>query len=110
MFYRWLLAPIPVLLGVGIAIAEEPVAGLLREIKAVGREGRGSPAARAAWEKLVRQGPEVLPQIVEAMGTSDTVAANWLRTAFDRIVETEIKKGGKQLGADVLMTFARDAK
>jgi hypothetical protein len=42
------------------------------------------------------------------MNTSDTVAANWLRTGFDRIVEAEMKNGGKALPVDALLAFAKD--
>jgi hypothetical protein len=44
------------------------------------------------------------------MDTPDTVVANWLRTAFDRIVETELQSGGKKLDIDALLDFARNVK
>ena len=82
----------------------------LRALRAAGKEGAGAPAARAAWDRLVARGPAVLPQILRAMDTPDTVTANWLRTAFDRIAEPELKAGGKRIDADALLAFARDAK
>jgi hypothetical protein len=90
--------------------AEDETAALLKDVKAVGREGAGSPAARAAWEKLVAQGPAVLPRILEAMDTPDTVAVNWLGTAFDRIAGPEIAAGGKRIDTDALLAFAKDSK
>jgi hypothetical protein len=45
--------------------------------------------------------------LLEAMDTPDTVVANWLRTAFDRIVAT---KSGQDVNADVLLAFAKDDK
>jgi hypothetical protein len=92
------------------ARADDEVAVLLRDVKAVGKQGAGSPAARAAWDKLVAAGPAVLPPLLDAMDTPDTVAANWLRTAFDRIVETEMKAGGKKIDADALLAFAKEPK
>src|SRR6202030_3401169 len=77
---------------------------------AVKKEGVGAVAARKAWDKLVRQGPKALPAILEAMDTPDTVVANWLRTAFDRIVEDDRKTGSKGIDADKLLAFVKDAK
>ena len=76
MFYRSLIATLLAVSSAGIASAEDSVAGLLKDVKAVAKQGQGSPAARAAWDKLVQRGPEVLPRILEAMDTSDTVVAN----------------------------------
>jgi hypothetical protein len=44
------------------------------------------------------------------MDTPDTVAANWLRTAFDRIADEAIAREGKGIDADALLRFLRDPK
>ena len=44
------------------------------------------------------------------MDTPDTVAANWLRTAFERILAAEQRQGGKRVPADALLAFARDPR
>src|SRR5262249_13656902 len=80
------------------------------EVRAVSKQAAGSPAVRAAWEKLVARGPAALPRLLDALDTPDTVAANWLRTAFDRIVDRELSNGGKRLDADALLAFAKDPK
>jgi hypothetical protein len=73
---------------------------LLRGIK-------DSPAAaRTAWDKLVARGPAILPRILEAMDTPDVAAANWLRTALERIVEKE----SKNVDVDALLKFAAERK
>jgi hypothetical protein len=92
------------------AAADDDLARLLKQVRAVGREGTGSPEARAAWDRLVARGPAVLPSLLEAMDTPDTVAANWLRTAFDRIADRAASEGGKSIDADALLRFARDPK
>ncbi len=85
------------------AAADDDVASLLKQIRAAGPKGAGSPEARAAWDRLVTRGPAVLPALLEAMDTPDTVVANWLRTAFDRIVdETDPCKGGKGIDTDAV--------
>jgi hypothetical protein len=89
------------------AAAEDDVARLLKQVRAVGPDGAGSPEARAAWDRLVAGGPAVLPPLLEAMDTPDTVAANWLRTAFDRVAE---RAAGKGIDAAALLRFVRDPK
>ncbi len=79
---------------------------LLADLRAVKAEGAGSPKARAAFDRLTRRGPEVLPRILAAMEGAGPVAANWLRLAFDAIAERDCKK----LDADALLAFAQDAK
>src|SRR5205807_824465 len=37
-------------------------------------------------------------------------AVNWLRLAFDRIAEPDLKAGGKKIDADALSAFVGDAK
>ncbi len=79
-----------------------------KEIDAILAQGRGTEQGRAAWDRLSAAGPEALVPILDRMSATDTVKANWLRTAFDRIAERELKAGGKQIDGDALLAFARD--
>lgn len=88
--------------------SDEP-AGLQKDIQLLVKQGKGTPAGRAAWDRVVAGGPEVLPALLQAMDSPDTVAANWLRTAFDHIVDRE-RKAGKKLDAEPLLAFAKDPK
>lgn len=88
--------------------AEEETKALLKELRSLGAQGAGSTTARAAWEKLVARGPTTLVPILQAMDSSDTVTANWLRTAFDRIAEPEITNGGKQIDRAGLLAFIKE--
>lgn len=109
--YRFVFATALLLaISAGRVSAADDVDGLLRDVRAVTAQGGGSARARAAWDRLVRQGPAVLPRLLAAMDTSDTVAANWLRTAFERIARPELKAGGKRIPADALLAFVRDPK
>lgn len=92
------------------ASADDDVTHLLKQVRAVGPEGSGSPEARAAWDRLIARGPAVLPLLLEAMDTPDTVVANWLRSAFDRIVDKTFDGGGKGIDTGALVHFARDPK
>jgi hypothetical protein len=61
---------------------------------------------RATWERLADAGPDALLPILKAWPVDDPVAANWLRTAFDRIAA----RHADSLPADDLFAFATDAK
>lgn len=96
-----LLVPFTLCLLSAAARADE-VDDLVRDLK--------TPAkARAAWDKLVEAGPPALPRLLQALDTPDTATANWLRTAFDRIVESA-ERNKQPLGLDALHTFAKDQK
>src|SRR5437867_315138 len=79
------------------------------DIQIVAKQGRGTAEGRAAWDRLCQGGPELLLPLLGAMDTTDTVAANWLRTAFDHIADRELAKKGK-IDADALLQFAGDPK
>jgi len=92
-----------------------PAAGqedsLAKCIQVLARQGKGTPDGRAAWDKVVAKGPAALPLLLEAMQTKDTVAANWLRTAFDRIVALELQANkGRKIDVDSMLQFAKDPK
>jgi hypothetical protein len=88
--------------------AEEDIAGLLKKLQAAVEPGGSAKTARMAWDQLITRGPGAVPHILQAMDTPNTALANWLRTAFDHIVEAELKSGGKKLDPDALLAFARD--
>ena len=81
-----------------------------KDIQVVVKQGRGTPAGRAAWDRLAARGPELLLPLLRAMDTPDTASVNWLRTAFDRILDRALQVGGKGIDADGLLAFAKDTK
>jgi hypothetical protein len=80
------------------------------DLQLVVMQGRGSVEGRHAWERIAQAGPEMLPALLKAMDTTDVVAMNWLRTAFDQIVERHLSAKTKAIDADVLLRFVQDAK
>ena len=107
---RFAIALLCVAVSGSAAHGDDSDSDLLKHIKAVGAEGTGSPAARTAWDRLVEKGPAVLPRILDAMDTSDTAIANWLRTAFDRIVDRAMKNGGNGINCRALLAFVENPK
>lgn len=97
------LMRIPVLF---VVVALPSVAAADPDIDAIHKDTN----RRAAWDRLVERGPKVLPLLLDGMDTRDTAAANWLRTAFDRIIDRELAGGGKKIDVEQLLAYAKDAK
>jgi hypothetical protein len=74
------------------AFAADQVDRQISVIAAVGPLGEGSAAARQACNELSQRGPEILPRLLSAMDTSNIVAANWYRAAYERILEGEASR------------------
>src|SRR5262245_61851143 len=110
MSCRWFVALL-FLPGLAGPLRSDPSTdALVKAIQAVKKEGPAAPEARALWTKLVAQGPGKLPALLQAMDTPDTVVANWLRSAFDRIIDVEMKAGGKGIDVEALLAFVNEPK
>lgn len=81
---------------------------LQKDIDLVAKQGRGTPEGRAAWDRLANAKAGALPSILEGMNTKDTVASNWLRTAFDQVADRESKVGSKNIDATKILSFVKD--
>jgi len=79
-------------------------------IARTGPEGAGSEAARVASAKLVERGPDILPRLLAAMETDNTVAANWARSVYEVIVERELAQENRTFPVQGLQTLVRDSK
>ncbi len=109
--WAWLLGGVALLglLAVRPTCGADEVGPLVARIKAVGAEGAGNAEAAAAWKRLVRLGPEALPELLTALDDAGPVAANWLRAAVDAVAERELA-GGRPLPAGALERFVRDTR
>jgi hypothetical protein len=74
--------------------AEVDVDGLLATIRAVGPEAAGHVEAAVAWEKLSALDAAELPRILAGMDGAGPLAANWIATAVQVIVERQQAHGG----------------
>jgi hypothetical protein len=90
--------------------ADDGLAELVGRVSAVGAEGSGSADARAARDELAAAGPRAIPYLLEGMDTTNVVAANWLRTAFDEVVARALKSERDTIPAASLRTFVLDPK
>jgi hypothetical protein len=67
--------------------ADDALAPHIAVIAKVGPQGAGSAAARTARDELARQGVDALPRLLAAMNTTNAVAANLYRSAYEEIVD-----------------------
>ncbi len=94
----------------GAASAGDGKRDLLDDIRTVAKQGRGTAAGRAAWDRLAAADAALLPTLLAGMDGADTAAANWLRTAFDRILDRALAADGKGIDTDALLAFAKDQR
>lgn len=106
----WMLAgATPSAEPVGTEPPDDPLGAALDALRAVGREGRGNPEAKAAWPAVAGAEAEDLSRILAAMDGASPIAANWLRAAFESIAERRIGRGAS-LPADDLEEFILDLR
>lgn len=79
-------------------------------IARAGPRGEGSAAARAACEPLAARGADILPRLLAAMETENSVAANWYRTVYETIVERELAKTAPEFPVSLLRAYVVEPK
>ncbi len=89
--------------------AGEKTGDLIEKIQAVGKKGSGNKKAGEAWLVLSQQGPDALIPILRGLKKANPVAANYLRAAYETIVDTTVSQK-KQLPAKDLLMFVKDTK
>jgi hypothetical protein len=82
---------------------------LIARVRLVGGEAARAAEARAARDALARLGPDCIAALLDGMDTPDTVAANWLRSAFDEVVRRAMKADPASLPVGELRRFVLDA-
>jgi hypothetical protein len=110
MTCRWTMVT-ALLLGLTLPPSRaDEVDDLLAAVARVKVTGEGSAEARAAVEALARRGPDALPRLLTAMDGANVVAANWYRTACERIVARELAKPKPQLPIADLQAYVKDGR
>lgn len=75
---------------------------------AVKKEGEGNASASKAWQKVVAADVEVLPQVLAAIDRAGPLAANWIVTASETIVD-RAREAGESLPVAGLKAFVLDS-
>ena len=94
---------------VGHTMAADPHDEAIQHLLATGPDDAGVEKARKAVDPLVAAGTKALPAILVAIPNGDVVKANWLRDAFNRIVDDAIREN-KPLQTDELLAVLKDKK
>jgi len=102
----WLLTA--VLVSTTATVTADEVDEALAAIRQVGPQAVGSVAARQAHDRLARCGTEVIPKLLAAMDTTNVVAANWCRSAYEIVVERERTKSHPSFPLAELREFVAD--
>lgn len=100
------------LLGTALAAALPAHADFKSDIAAirqVGGEGKGNVQAATAWQSLAKGGAPTLVPLLAAMDDANDLAANYLRSAVDAIVDRELAAKRALPQAD-LEKFLADTK
>ena len=63
----------------------------LQAVLAVSDEGKGNAAAKAAWEQLASQDAYAVPELLTALDKANPLAANYIRSAIDAIIERSLR-------------------
>lgn len=85
------------------------VQAAIQSIRQLSTEGQGNALARPAVQLLGQQEIAVLPELLRAMDGANDLAANWLRSAAESIVQRE-RKLGKPLPVAALGNFLLDVR
>ena len=96
-------------LGTVLAFPPGDTPTLLKTIHSVGAEGKGNEAARQAVELLSASSVEKLPDILAGFDQASPLAANYLRSAVETIVDRQLADG-KKLPAQELEQIVKDGK
>ncbi|NUQ61710.1 MAG: hypothetical protein HUU20_04425 [Pirellulales bacterium] len=81
--------------------ADSDVATRLADLRAVGPEAAGHREAAAAWQGIAAESPAALPAILAGMDGAGPLAANWIATAAQAVVERRLQKGGSFPSAEL---------
>src|SRR5262249_18293177 len=92
-----------------ISVGAADPARLIHDIAQVGPEGRGHREASAAWRKLADADATALPAVLGALDNANPLAANWVRSAAETIVDRQLGRR-HPLPAAELESFIIDAR
>ncbi len=100
----WLLGPLPAFAIDAAGDISEP----LRQLGAI--DSADEPASvAAAWKQVAQADVRQLPRVLTAINTEHPLAANWLRSAADAMVERAIAEG-QPLPLDELEQFIHETE
>ncbi len=107
---RWITGGVLLLAAASLLPAEEPpLRQELETLLAVRGKGQGHVEAARAWQRVVRQGPETIPVLLEALDRAEPLAANWIRAAIETVAEKALREK-KPLPEKQILAFLQDRR
>ena len=76
----------------------------LAKVAAVGPQGKGNAEAASAWKELAAASAADIPTLLAAIDSDNPLAANYIRSAVDSIVQRD----GTKLPASAIAAFVKD--
>lgn len=92
------------------SLADDDVDRAISIIRKAGPGAVASQEVRLARDQLAQQNASILPKLLVAMDTTNIVAANWYRTAFEEISNLEFSKPTPAFPRPDIEDYVRDAK
>jgi len=80
---------------------------LIRQLRGAGPNGQGTDQAASAWKELAKQDPDSIIPLLSALDGANPVAANWIRSALDAVVE-RARAAKQPLPTSDLETYLKD--
>lgn len=81
----------------------------LNEIYQVGPKGKNSRQAAQSWASLSKSDASQLPRLLASLDEANPLAANWIRSAIEKIVEDRLASG-ETLPQKQLENFLKETK
>lgn len=75
--------------------ARPDLAASIAAIRAVGNEGKNNVEASEGWKQLSQATAEQLPDLLNALNGANSLAANWIRSAIDAVVDRTLAAKGE---------------
>jgi len=96
------------LFGFGLPIFADEIADDLKTISLAGSDDQSPKQIRTARDRLANQGVQILPRLLISMDQANSVAINWHRTIFEKIVDRELKRQPHKLPMAFLKKYVRE--
>jgi hypothetical protein len=109
---RRILGPVlflAMLCGAALSGRADDLASAIAKLQATGPDSQGQRDAQQAWPKVAACEVSQLPTLLAALDKANPIAANWIRTAIDAVVD-RARAQGRRLPAAELEEFTRDAQ
>src|SRR5262245_24917869 len=98
-----------VIVGMPTSLQADDLSSALTTLRSVATEAQGHLPAQAAWKMVAAADASRMTEILAALDGAGPLAANWIRSAVDTILERAAATGDKNAAAE-LQRYIGDRK